>query len=219
MRDGFDRVVEEIIDAMPTEGRALVAVDGIGASGKSTFAAVIARRIDHRPTVVLHVDDFFNASAVRHSRGRYSPEGFWLDTYNYDALISGALIPLRSGQQRYRAASFDRRVGQPCVPPLSAAARDAVVIVEGTFLHRDGLAPFWDFSIFLDVGFGEAARRIRSRSAPAGTIDDRLLARYTGAQRIYFSAARPWERASIVVDNTLPDRPNIVDPSTAKAAR
>jgi uridine kinase len=74
----------------------LVAVDGVGASGKTTFAAALAKSITSRPVVVVHVDDFFYPAEIRHRMGRQSPEGFWLDTYNYAALTSSALMPLRS---------------------------------------------------------------------------------------------------------------------------
>ncbi|MGV0153296.1 hypothetical protein ACSW29_08165 [Rhodococcus sp. GB-02] len=34
------------------------------------------------PLIAIHVDDFLNPSKIRHRRGRQSPEGFWLDSYD-----------------------------------------------------------------------------------------------------------------------------------------
>ncbi|GAA4838768.1 hypothetical protein GCM10023221_15330 [Luteimicrobium xylanilyticum] len=166
-----------------------VAVDGIGASGKSRFASRLAERVTGRPVVVLHADDFFNPPSVRHARGRHSPEGFWLDAYDLRALVAA--------------------VRSPGGPP------DALVVVEGSFLHRDELVGLWDFSVFLDVSFDEAARRMSERDGLAA--DDPRHARYRGAQRLYFAAARPWERASLVVDTTRPDAPRIIDPVASAA--
>ena len=70
----FEKIVAQLLAGVPRQGRALVAIDGVGASGKSTFAAHLAHRIDTRPVTVLHVDDLFNPTVVRHARGRQSAE-------------------------------------------------------------------------------------------------------------------------------------------------
>ncbi|UJP41513.1 uridine kinase [Cellulomonas palmilytica] len=193
-------------------GRTLIAVDGRGASGKSTFADALAARAHPRPVVVLHVDDFFHPPHVRHARGRLSPEGFWLDTYDYDTLVSGALEPLSRG-----GAGAFRRTGDSA--QVEQAPDDALVVVEGTFLLRDELARFWDVSVFLDVRRDEADRRMRARGRLDEALADQLLARYDGAQRLYFAHASPWERATLVVDTTDPTAPVVVEASTAHAAR
>ena len=196
-------VVDRMLDAVPAGRRALVAVDGIGASGKTTFTAQLAAQVPDRPVVVLHSDDFFHPSTVRHARGRLSPEGFWLDAYDYTSLVTLALEPLRpDGDGWYRPASFDGAHDRTSPAPALRAPDDALVLVEGTFLHRDELRAFWDWSVYLHVPFDVAARRMAARD---GVDADRVrgpLARYEGAQRLYFAAATPWCRASLVVDTT-----------------
>lgn len=213
-------IFERVLAAAAASERALVAIDGIGASRKSTFAASLAEHAGSRPVVVLHTDDFFNPAHIRHARGRLSARGFWLDTYNYDALVSWALAPLsRDGTGLYRTASFDRATGTTIRPDLAEAPEDALVIVEGAFLHRDELARHWDYTIYLDVSFEEANRRMRRRGGLDAEIEAGLVRRYNGAQRLYFDHAKPWERASLVVDNTDPANPAIIDPASAHAAR
>ncbi|GEK23518.1 hypothetical protein [Cellulomonas xylanilytica] len=68
----LEAVVARLRAAVPDRGRALVAVDGVGASGKTTLAARLAQCLGPRPVIVLHADDFFHPSAVRHARGRDS---------------------------------------------------------------------------------------------------------------------------------------------------
>ncbi|MGC5165228.1 uridine kinase [Luteimicrobium sp. DT211] len=191
MCDDFDTIVALLTRAATERASPRVAVDGVGASGKTRFASRLAERFT-APVVVVHGDDFFNPPSVRHARGRNSPEGFWLDAYDVAALTAEVLRP-------------------------SGAPDGALVLVEGTFLHRDGLAGLWDFSVFLDVPFDEAARRMSERDGLAP--DDARHGRYRGAQQLYFEAARPWERASLVVDATRPDAPRIIDASTSAAAR
>lgn len=212
----FEAIVARVVGAAARPGRALVAIDGVGASGKSTFAARLARQIDARPVVLLHVDDFFNPSQVRQARGRYSPEGFWLDSYNYDALIASALRPLAvGGDGLYSAASFDPIADQVVLSTQVRAPGDALVLVEGTFLHRDELVQFWDYSIYLDVPFVEAARRMARGNGVHADAEPGLTSRYDDAQRIYFDAAARWSRASLVVDNTDFQNPKIIGRSSA----
>jgi uridine kinase len=214
-----EATLARIIDTAPRGRRALVAIDGVGASGKTTFAAALARSVETRPVVVLHVDDFFNPAAIRHARGRYSPEGFWLDSYNYDALTSWALDPLRpSGDGWFRAAAIDHDSGRVTRPAPVRAADDALVLVDGTFLHRRELASYWDSSVFLDVPSETAVRRMSQRAGGGTGIDAGLRQRYFGAQLLYFTSSRPWERARLVVDNTDPDHPKIIEAGAAAAA-
>lgn len=220
MDGDFEALVADILGAAPVDQRALVAVDGIGASGKTTFADALAQAVRTRPVLVLHADDFFHPAEIRHARGRHSPEGFWLDAYDNVALRSEALEPLSAdGDGHYRPACFDRATGRPVKPATRLAPPDALVVVEGTFLHRDELAAFWDHSLYLDVAFPEAARRMADRDGLAVDTVSALMWRYKGAQRLYFASARPWERASVVVDNSDPVRPRIIDPADAEAAR
>jgi len=68
------------------------------------------------------------------------------------------------------------------------------------------------------VPIDEANRRMRQRGHLESEHESTLLRRYNSAQRLYFDHARPWERASIVVDNTDPAAPTIIDPTNAHAA-
>lgn len=220
MNGDLQVIVDRVVDEARQHRRCLVAVDGVGASGKTTFAAALAEGFSTRTVVVLHVDDFFNPPEIRHRKGRHSPEGFWLDTYDYDAFISTALVPFRSSADHpHRTHSFDRATGLAVTPEPTFAPYDAVVLVEGTFLHRDKLMGFWDHSIYLDVPLEVASERMAVRDGLTTNAQRALLHRYTGAQRIYFNTAKPWDRAGMVVDNTELTRPAIISASAAAAAR
>lgn len=218
-REGaVDEVARDLRAAVPGRGRALVAVDGPGGSGKSTFAAALAQRVPGRPVLVLHADDFFHPSAARHARGRLSPEGFWLDAYDYAALGAWVLAPLaRGGDGLYRTHAIDHAADRAVRPDVLRAPQDAVVVVEGTFLHRDELVGSWDFSVYLDVPLDESSRRLALRDGIDPDTRHGLLRRYTEAQRLYFAAAAPWERASVVVDTTDATGPRVVDASAVAA--
>ena len=74
-----------------------------------------------------------------------------LDSYNYDALAAYVLRPLRAdGDGRYRPRSYDLATDTEVRPPPRQAPQDALVVVEGMFLHRDGLTEVWDYSVNSD---------------------------------------------------------------------
>ncbi|MBO0594433.1 uridine kinase [Nesterenkonia sp. E16_7] len=191
-----------ILSALGANGR-MVAVDGVDGSGKTCFAARLAAAIDDRPVILIHADDFLNLSPVRHAQGRHSPKGFWEDTYDYAALHEYALRPLGpSGDGWYRSASYDASRDQHVKPEAAHGPPDALVVLEGMFLHRDELASHWDVSVFLDVPFTETAARMSTRNGSNPDPEHPSMRRYVEGQRLYFESACPWERASFVVDNS-----------------
>ncbi|UJP10539.1 uridine kinase [Microbacterium sp. KUDC0406] len=163
----------------------LVAIDGVDGSGKTHFAANLAAHVTGRPVAVVHVDDFLNPPRIRHAKGRHSPFGFWEDTYDYRALESGVQNRLEE---------------DPAV----------LVLVEGMFLLRDDLASRWDASIHLAVPFTVTAARMAVRDGSHPDPEHPSMRRYVGGQRLYFEAARPWERADFVIDNSDYAHPRVV---------
>lgn len=191
---------------LPRGRRALVGVDGVDGSGKTTFSAALAPALAAaagRPVLLIHLDDFLNPSAVRHRRGRRSPEGFWLDTYDYAAFHEFILAPLGAGGDGgYRAASYDPAADAVRPAERRQAPEDAVVVVEGMFLHRDGLHGRWNFSVFLDVPFTETARRMALRDGTHPDPEHPTMRRYVQGQRLYLQAADPRSRADVVITDT-----------------
>jgi len=200
-------VLAEVAAEIPgTDGaHVLVAVDGVDGSGKTTFAGELAEELRRRgrAVVVIHADQFLNLSEVRYRRGRHSPDGFWLDSYDYDALEREVLIPFGpGGDGRYRPAAVDPVLDVRVSPEQRQAAAGTVAVVEGLFLHRDRLAARWDYSVFLDVPFAVSARRVADRDGTPADPDDPRIRRYIEGQRSYFRSCRPWLRATRVIDNT-----------------
>ncbi|MGA7206574.1 MAG: AAA family ATPase [Specibacter sp.] len=183
----------------------LVGVDGVDGSGKSTFAQGLAEELAGlgASVAVIHMDDFHNVRAARYRLGRESPEGFWLDSYDYEALHREVLDPLGpDGHGRYRPASSDLKSDSPARVDPQQAHPGSIVIVEGMFLHRDELAVRWDYSLFLDVPFSETARRMAARDGSPADPEHPAMARYVQGQRLYFQACKPWSRATRIIDNS-----------------
>jgi uridine kinase len=183
----------------------LVAVDGVDGAGKTRFADDLAAALLARGAATFRtsVDDFHHPADVRYRRGRTSPEGFYLDSYDLAAFRRLLLEPLRAGgDRRVVRAVYDVARERPVAPALEIVDEQAIVIVDGIFLHRPDLVDAWDLSIFLDVPFEVSVARCAARD---GTDPDPAAAsnrRYVEGQRRYLAACDPVARASLVIDNT-----------------
>jgi uridine kinase len=167
---------------------------------------VLGRRV-----IRISVDDFHNVSVLRYRRGRSSPEGFWLDSFNYERLDADVLEPLGpGGSRRYRSAAHDLAGDLVLNQVPEVAAAGSVIVVDGLFLHRKELVGAWDFSIFLDVPFDVAARRMAARDGTSPDPRHASMRRYVEAQKLYFRECTPHQRASVVIDNAVLDAPSLV---------
>jgi uridine kinase len=141
-----------------------------------------------------------------------SPEGYFNDSFNHDALIELLLQPLGpGGTLAFRRAAFDFRVDQPVDAPLEYAQRDSVLIFDGVFLLRPELRQHFEFSIFLHADFRVTVSRAEARDLHLfGSVQQvrrRYYERYIPGQRMYLAEVRPEQWASIVIDNNDPLRP------------
>jgi hypothetical protein len=71
-----------------------------------------------RQVIRASVDDFHHPRAVRYARGRYSPDGFFLDSYDYPA--------------------FRRLLLDPLGPAVRATTSQSISIIAPTSPSRDG---------------------------------------------------------------------------------
>ncbi|MCW5950995.1 MAG: hypothetical protein KIT69_01880 [Propionibacteriaceae bacterium] len=145
-------------------GRTLVGIDGLDGSGKATFADDIAAMVTEcgGSTIRISLRKYLNPQSVRYAQGRTSPRGFYEDSYDYQKFHDEVLEPLgREGSGRYRTAAYDLAAEAPVTSPWLVAPDDAVVVIDGLFLHRKEFATsraqkVWDYSVWLEVPFEEA---------------------------------------------------------------
>ena len=201
-RSSFVEELARLLPA-PAPGTAytFIAIDGVDGAGKTTLADNLAEIMrPARAVVRISIDGFHRSRAARHARGRDSPEGFWLDSYDYAAFWREVVVPFRSGTGTYLAAvhdvDSDALVSAPRLPVIAGAT----VIIDGIFLHRDELRDVWDTTVFLDVPATGSVRRLALRDGSSPDPLDTSQRRYVKGQRLYLTSCSPRERASILVD-------------------
>lgn len=197
--------------------RVIVAIDGVDGSGKTTFAdelAVVVRAFG-RSAVRASVDGFHHPRELRYRRGRDSPEGYFLDSYNYEALTRDLLAPFRSGARTVETARFDHRSNRDVASsPVEIDAR-SILLIDGIFLHRDELAGNWDLSVFIEVPFAVSYARMAARDGSNPDPQASGNRRYLEGQRIYLRLCQPHERATLLIDNADLQAPRILREKTS----
>ncbi|MFI7542551.1 hypothetical protein [Actinoplanes sp. NPDC049599] len=157
----------------------ILAVDGRGSSGKSTFAARLAGIWDG--ATVVHTDDI----AWRHA------------VLDWAALLSeGVLNPVRAGRAvAYRPPQWDA-AGRPGA--IEVPAETTLVIVEGTGAGRRELAPVLDAVVWVEAAQCDVDRRNAERVA-AGETTPADFAAWMAEENPFVEAERTWERAAFLV--------------------
>lgn len=201
------RISTAILD-FPCSHPLRVAVDGVDASGKTFLAEELILNLQrgHRQVIQASVDDFHNPRSIRWEKGSLSPEGFYFDSYNYNALIDNLLDPLGpDGDRQYRTAIFDLNHDRPTTLSFRTASDDAILIMDGIFLLRPELFRFWDLTIYLVTDYNNSVPRGVARDTELiGSSEEaahRYRERYVPGQRLYHREANPLDKADILIDN------------------
>ena len=217
------QVIEELADLICAVERphpVRVAIDGVDAAGKTNLAEELSTFIEScgRPVIRVSVDGFHNSRMVRYQRGENSPEGYYLDSFDNDAILQKVLIPLGpGGNRKYHLRVFDFKLDAPIHEPGREAPVDAILLFDGVFLLRPELREYWDFSIFMDADFDISVPRAVARDVARS--DEKLdwkttLAkynqRYVPGQQIYLAESNPKSLADVVVENTILDKPILI---------
>lgn len=139
-------------------GRAIIAIDGRCAGGKTTLAhaaeeLLLARGI---PCRTLHADDFFLRPEQR-TEQRMKMAGGNMD---FERLRDEVLLPLSRGEsclcRPYRCHGAQ--------PEPYTVDGNGITLIEGAYSCRPELRRFYDRTIFIDIEHTEQAERILRRN-------------------------------------------------------
>lgn len=175
----LSEVADEIL-RRPGEVR-LVAIDGPGGAGKSTFAELLAAALDDAP--VVHTDDFASAE----------------NTIDWWPRLSEQVIePLACGRparyQRYDwpTESLAEWVGVDPAP---------VVVIEGVTAARREWRHHLAFVIWIDTPPSERLRRGLERDGPDTLADWQV---WSDAEERHYIDDPTRRHADVIVDGTVP---------------
>lgn len=191
-------------------GRTVLAVDGPDGAGKTSFADDLALAFERQGFAVFRasIDDFHRPREQRYRAGRYSPEGYYRDAFDYALLRRVLLEPFRmGGSTGFQLRAFDLARDVPVESEWVTGPADAILILDGVFLNRPELRGAWNWSVWLDAAPEVRLARMVARDGADPRPDAESNRRYADAQRRYVREARPNTTADAIVDNTDADDP------------
>lgn len=194
-----------------------MAIDGKDAAGKTTLADHLTSALVGGPGEVIRagIDEWHNPADVRYKRGRLSPEGYYLDSFDLPHLRRELLDPLGpTASHEYRLARFDYQTDSRTDQGTKQAMEPPVLVFDGVFLLRPELADCWELSIYVFVPPEVSLQRGIERDSLLMGGDqeaaDRYLHRYLPGQALYEAEVSPTSVADVVVENSDFERPVVI---------
>lgn len=140
------------IRALVGDSRVLVAIEGFGGSGKSTFAAALARALGS--AVVVPIDDFIVKE--------HATEDSWERAFDLQRLERQVLEPASTGMPIvYQRLEW----GTNSLSADITLGDSNVVIVEGISAYHPSIERYYHYTIWVDTPISIAAARGRARDA------------------------------------------------------
>jgi uridine kinase len=176
--------LKEVVERIHPRGRAtrIVAIDGLGGSGKSELASELASALGN--TAVVHTDDFARPNV----RG-----------WEWKRMRSQVLVPLsRDEPGRYQRYEWNSdELAEWHEVPIGGT-----LIVEGVSSMRDELGRYWDFGIWVEAPYDLRLRRGVARDGE--DMRSQWADVWMREEQEYFDAQRPDKKADLIIDGTRP---------------
>jgi uridine kinase len=211
VRPDHTAVLGRVREALSRSPRVLVAVDGADGAGKSRWAAEfvpVARDDLGVPVEQVSVDAFHHPRTRRYARGRDDPDGFYLDSFDLDALVRQVLLPWRTGGS-WVDAVHDVVTDEPVRAAPRPVPDRGVLVVDGLFLLRPELAHHWHVTVRLEAPATVRVVRLASRDGTPADPGHPYYRRYLLAQDRYAGEVRPAEVADVVIDTGAHRAPEV----------
>ncbi|MEK4404546.1 MULTISPECIES: uridine kinase [Sporosarcina] len=177
----------------------LIGIDGLGGSGKTMYAYKLQQQLEG--SVILHLDDFVHKKEVRYNENYEEWYCYYHLQWRYDYLIQKLLLPLKSGLDVNETIEVYNRETDSYILREIEIPAGTTVIVEGVFLQRPELRPYFETVIYLELDQETRLQRITDRDIYMGNKKEIALKynqRYFPAEEKYIEQCNPLALADIV---------------------
>jgi uridine kinase len=208
----------DAIQRLPRHRPARVGIDGRSCAGKTTLADALADRLEAVGRVCLRatLEDFHRPGhEQREKASGFTPAEYLREGYDYAKIRELLLDPFGpKGNRRCRLDYWNSHADEPFPEDWQDIQQDAILLVDGVFLHTPELRGQWDFTIWLDIDWQTMLQRAAQRDGTRGDHGMLVRAAYkTGwiPRHVHYEeSVHPHDLVDVVIDNSKVDRPTIV---------
>ena len=176
------------IDTLLENGKAVIAIEGGSASGKTTLASHLSQIYD---ATVFHMDDFFLTPMMR-TEERLCEVGGNVDRERFENEV---LIPL-SQNKNVSYKSFDCSKQDFNEPVLITPK--SLIIIEGAYSMHPQLQKYYDFSVFLEIDAEKQKSRILKRNTKE--LANRFFTEWIPLENIYFEKMDIKNKCDLIIN-------------------
>lgn len=181
-------LTEKIKEILLSDPTAVIAIDGMCASGKTTFAKQLE---DEYRLQVIHMDDFFLPPDMRTAERLSTPGG----NVHYERFVEEVIIPLKNGNDsEYRV--FDCSAGD--FTEKRKIFYGKPVIIEGAYSTHPGIPDICNLKVFFKVSPETQLERIEKRNGAKAL--EAFKEKWIPLENRYFKAFSVEEKCDIIIE-------------------
>jgi len=178
--------LQKCVEKLPKD-RAIIAIDGRSASGKTTLANLLGKQLGAR---VVHMDDFFLPMELRTKERLEMPGG----NVHYER-FQEEVLPFIQKEQAFSYVRFD--CGTMALGEHIHLGAAPITIVEGAYSCHPILGDYMGLKIFLDIESKSQMERIIARNGEEKAKE--FQNRWIPMEEAYFEAFSIQENADVVL--------------------
>lgn len=141
--DQFSLLVEKIIECHKNKGRAVIAISGLGGSGKTTLRKKLIAEIPHAR--FIDVEDFYKTEAER--KENHGSDDIISNCFDWDRMETVFALLQEGRGLCYQKYNLDKNIREGWVE----IDPHGITILDGIYCLQDRFLPHYDLSVWVDA--------------------------------------------------------------------
>jgi len=193
----FHRMFSDIERLLNEKKRIVMAVDGMSAAGKSSFAGLLAKRYT---SCLIHMDHFFLRPEQRTPARLAMPGG----NIDFERFVSEVSLPLDSGMP-FSYRPYDCKT-QALAEPVFIEP-EPLTVIEGAYSLSPEITKniAYDISVFMQLDEVKQHKRLKERNSE---LYARFVNEWIPMEKMYFEAFRIPEKCDYIIENNTTVKDN-----------
>lgn len=210
----FNKIYKDIKQLKCEDKPLVIGINGIDTSGKTEFSRkleVYLKEKSHK-VQLIHIDDFLNPKKIRYC-GKNEIENYFNRSFDIKRLQENILIPIKTKNTLHKKLTLlNVETDKYDIEKEFNIDKETFVILEGVFLFREGIEPYLDYKVFIDIPFEQCKERAKKRDVPlyGEEVLKKYDTKYIPTQKHYLQKYPVEKYADIIIDNTDWNNPKVV---------